>query len=98
MTISDLTPLEVGFLARTGDATDIVFFSICEFADKAFGENHWDDPKYSYAKLQDEVDLFIKENPDVHYYCAPREDFSYWKAGNQTRNLGKHYCIVEDLS
>ena len=47
ITIKELTPMEVRWVSG-----DVIFFSICEFADKVFGKylyhNHWDNTEYSY--------------------------------------------------
>jgi len=92
ITINDLTPLDERFFGNTGE---IVFFNICEFADKVFGENHYSNPEYSYNALQKAI---LDFHPDVNYYSAPREDFDLAIAAFETKQAGKHYCIVEDLS
>ena len=95
MTISDLKPLEARFFGNKGTVT---FFSICDFTDAVYGPKWYEQNTYSYAHLMEKLNTFLKENPDVNYYCAPREDFYLGTAQDETLAKGKHYCIVEDLS
>ena len=93
--LKNIQTFEQGFFGNTGQVT---FISICDFADAIFGKKHWDNPEYTYQKLQDTIAEFIDENPEVHYYSAPREDFSMLDAHDETLKLNKTHCIIEDLS
>ena len=93
--LKDIPTFDGRFFGNTGS---VIFISICDFADAVFGKKHCDNPDYNYQKVRDAITEFINENPQVHYYSEPRENFFLSNAQDETLKLNKHYCIVEDLS
>jgi hypothetical protein len=73
------------------------FYSICDVIDFVM-PLYWNGySKDSYTEMKKLTELFQKHN-NMHFYSAPRENFSFIEAEKETLELNLTNCIVEDLS
>ena len=76
---------------------DVHFYSICDVIDYVM-PNYWGThTKDAYDEMTRLVEKFQKSH-NMHFYSAPRENFSFAQAEKETLELNLINCIVEDLS
>ena len=76
---------------------EVHFYSICKVIDYVM-PNYWGThTKEAYDEMQELVKKF-QESHNMHFYSAPRENFSFKEAEKETLKLNLTNCIVEDLS
>lgn len=73
------------------------FYNICDVIDYVM-PNYWEaHTKEANNEMQKLVKKF-QNSHSMHFYSAPREDFSFLEAEKETLELNLTNCIVEDLS